>query len=200
MKKWLIASGLTVGLVGSFPALVSAHVSVTPSESKTGAYETYTVKVPVEKESNTTKIVLKMPEGAKYVSYEPVAGFETTFDKTKNILTWKATGEGIKPGQFMRFSFISSNPEKSTTLKWDAFQYSKDGSIVEWTGDENSDTPHAETKITTSNAPKEDAHGNVAISQPDEKQEMAAWFLYITLGISVLAIAMSLFTLFRKKK
>ncbi|WP_088809545.1 MULTISPECIES: YcnI family protein [unclassified Listeria] len=199
MKKWIVMCSVAM-LVWGFPALVSAHVSVSPSESQTGAYETYTMKVPVEKESNTTKIVLKMPAGATYVSYEPVAGFKTTFDKSKNVITWEATGAGILPGQFMRFSFIASNPEKAAQLNWDAFQYYADGSIVEWTGDANSDTPHAVTTVNRSSVPQTDAHGNTTSKEQDEKNEFSAWLIYTTLGISLLAIIVSLFALLRKKK
>ncbi len=37
-------------------------------------------------------------------------------------------------------------------------QYYKDGSIVEWTGEEGSDSPHSVTEITTATANVEAAH------------------------------------------
>jgi uncharacterized protein YcnI len=42
-----------------FSSVASAHVTVIPKTSATGAWETYMVKVPVEKEVPTTKITLK---------------------------------------------------------------------------------------------------------------------------------------------
>ncbi len=199
MKNWIAICSIALIVLG-FPLAASAHVSVLPSESQTGAYETYTMKVPVEKESNTMKIVLKMPKGVTYVSYEPVVGFKTTFDESKKVITWEATGAGILPGQFMRFSFTASNPEVATKLDWDAFQYYADGSIVEWTGDINSDTPHAVTTVNTSSKEQADSHGNVTSKEQNEKNELSLWLIYTTLGISFLAIIVSLFALLRKKK
>ncbi len=61
LKKW------TVGLMSSGLALIvfvgsaSAHVTVKPQVSAPGAWETYTIKIPVEKDVNTTKVALKVP-------------------------------------------------------------------------------------------------------------------------------------------
>ncbi len=73
-------------MIFAVPKVVSAHITVKPESSVVGSYETYTMKVPVEKESNTTKIVLKIPDGATYESVEPVLGFQATFDSAKNVL------------------------------------------------------------------------------------------------------------------
>jgi uncharacterized protein YcnI len=67
--------------------------------------------------------------------------------KVKTV-TWKAEGEGLLPGQFQPFFFIAKNPNKEGKVAWDAYQYYKDGSIVEWTGTENSQTPHSVTEIS----------------------------------------------------
>ncbi|WP_256237491.1 DUF1775 domain-containing protein [Bacillus sp. EB600] len=58
-----------------------------------------------------------------------------------------ATGEGILPGQFQQFVFTAKNPDRATKADWDAYQYYKDGSVVEWTGDEGSKSPHSITDI-----------------------------------------------------
>ncbi|WP_051404801.1 hypothetical protein [Bacillus cihuensis] len=39
---------------------------------------------------------------------------------------------------------------KEGKAAWDAYQYYKDGSVVEWTGDKGSNLPHSITSITTS--------------------------------------------------
>lgn len=123
-----------------FTSIASAHVSVVPEVSAPGAWETYTVKVPVEKDVATTKISLKVPADVELMSYQPIPEWNVTLDKDSSgkikIITWEATGEGITAGQFQRFNFIAKNPEKETQAAWDTFQYYKDGSIVEWNGDE----------------------------------------------------------------
>ncbi len=159
-KALLFISAVTLSLVG-FTATASAHVSVKPAESAAGSWETYTMKVPVEKNEPTTKVVLKMPAGVEFQQYQPIPGWKTSVSKHDDkavSVTWEAKDGGIQPGQFQQFTFVAKNPEKSGDAAWDAYQYYKDGDIVEWTGDEKADTPHSITKITKS-ASVTDAHG-----------------------------------------
>ncbi|MDQ1146144.1 uncharacterized protein YcnI [Bacillus sp. SORGH_AS 510] len=157
-----------------FSSVASAHVSVNPKTSTTGAWETYTVKVPVEKDVPTTKITLKAPEGVEIMSYQPVPDWTYTADKDANgkvkTITFEATGEGILPGQFQQFTFVAKNPEKVTKVAWDAFQYYKDGSIVEWTGDEGADTPHSITDIVAGDS-TDDHHEHQATTEDTHKEE-----------------------------
>jgi uncharacterized protein YcnI len=136
-----------------FSTIASAHVTVVPKTSATGAWETYTIKVPVEKEMATTKITVKVPAGFEVESYQPVPGWNFSEEKDASgkakSFTFTATGEGILPGQFQQFVIVAKNPDKATKAAWDAYQYYKDGSIVEWTGNEGADTPHAITNIVT---------------------------------------------------
>ncbi|MGX9136074.1 YcnI family copper-binding membrane protein [Rummeliibacillus sp. JY-2-4R] len=180
LKKWsvgVMSSGLALMI---FAGTASAHVSVKPDVSQPGAWETYTMKVPVEKAVNTTKVTLKVPEGAEFESYQPIAGWDVSLDKdaagkTKTV-TWKATGAGIAEGQFQQFSFVAKNPEKETEAVWDAYQYYKDGTVVEWTGDESADTPHAITKITASatNAASETSAHNHATAEAGHTENAAS--------------------------
>ena len=178
LKKW------TVGLMSSGLALIvfagsaSAHVTVKPQVSAPGAWETYMIKVPVEKDVNTTKIALKVPTDVEFSSYQPVPGWEVTLDKdasgkTKTI-TWTATDAGIAAGQFQQFNFVAKNPDKEAKAAWDAYQYYTDGSIVEWTGEEGSDSPHSVTEITTEpanvEAEHDDHHHDTKVeTNPEEK-------------------------------
>lgn len=134
-----------------FASLVSAHVTVNPSTSTTGAWETYTVKVPVEKEVPTTKFTLKIPSDVEFMSYQPVSGWNLTTQKDDKgkvtAVTFEASGDGILPGQFQQFVITAKNPDQTEKAAWDAYQYYKDGSVVEWTGDEGAKTPHSITNI-----------------------------------------------------
>ncbi|WP_433945238.1 YcnI family copper-binding membrane protein [Paenibacillus sp. SN-8-1] len=137
-----------------FAGLASAHVTVKPSTSKPSAYETYTIKIPVEKDIPTVKVAIKVPAGVDFKNYQPVPGWkvETAKDNAGRIttVTWAAEGDnGIEPGQFQQFNFVAKNPDKDTTIAWDAYQYYKDGSIVEWTGD-GGDSPHSVTTVSAS--------------------------------------------------
>lgn len=190
---------MTLSLV-DFTATASAHVSVKPAESAAGSWETYTMKVPVEKNEPTTKVVLKMPAGVEFQQYQPIPGWKTSVSKHDDkavSVTWEAKDGGIQPGQFQQFTFVAKNPEKSGDAAWDAYQYYKDGSIVEWTGDEKADTPHSITKITKS-ASVTDAHG---AEQSNEESKSGVSALDIAaIVLSAAAIILSIAALVKKKR
>ncbi|MGG4543310.1 YcnI family copper-binding membrane protein [Bacillus velezensis] len=198
-KALLFISAVTLSLVG-FTATASAHVSVKPAESVAGSWETYTMKVPVEKNEPTTKVVLKMPAGVEFQQYQPIPGWKTSVSKHDDkavSVTWEAKDGGIQPGQFQQFTFVAKNPEKSGDAAWDAYQYYKDGSIVEWTGDEKADTPHSITKITKS-ASVTDAHG---AEQSNEESKSGVSALDIAaIVLSAAAIILSITALVKKKR
>lgn len=194
----------TVIAMGLFSLPVSAHVTVNPATSGVSSWETYTIKVPVEKDMATTKITLKIPEGVEFQQYEPVPGWKVseqkdTSGKIKSV-TWEATGEGILPGQFQQFTFIAKNPDKEQKVPWDAYQQYKDGDIVEWTGDEKADKPHSFTTITKGTVLPEE-HGELKASDSKEKESTSLQITAILL--SILSIIVSLGTcifVFRRKK
>ncbi|MEK3949203.1 YcnI family protein [Paenibacillus sp. FSL H7-0703] len=135
-----------------FAGMASAHVTVKPSVSQPNAWETYTLKVPVEKNIPTTKVALKIPKEVVFKQYEPVPDWKVATEKDSTgkvtTVTWTTEKDGIQAGQYQRFSFVAQNADQNTTAPWDAFQYYSDGSIVEWTGDEGSKNPHSITEIT----------------------------------------------------
>lgn len=159
-SRFAASAGLIAAGALLFAGMASAHVTVKPSVSQPNAWETYTLKVPVEKNIPTTKIALKIPKEVAFKQYEPVPGWkvETEKDSSGKVTTviWTTEKAGIQAGQYQRFSFVAQNADQNTEAAWNAFQYYNDGSIVEWTGDEGSSTPHSITKITaeaTSEAP-----------------------------------------------
>jgi uncharacterized protein YcnI len=158
-----------------FSSVASAHVKVAPATSSTGAWETYTVKVPTEKEVPTTKFTLKTPIGVEIESYQPVPGWNYSVEKDGSgkikAFTFEATGQGILPGQFQQFTFVAKNPDKAMKVAWDAYQYYKDGSVVEWSGDEGSSAPHSITDIVTGTA--DDHHDMKNMTQTTEKPKKA---------------------------
>ncbi|WP_310177989.1 DUF1775 domain-containing protein [Neobacillus niacini] len=186
-----------------FASIASAHVTVVPKTSSTGAWETYTLKVPVEKEVATTKVTVKVPKGLEVESYQPVPGWKYTTEKDSSgkvkTFTFETTGDGILPGQFQSFVFVAKNPDTASKAAWDAFQYYKDGSVVEWTGDESSDSPHSITDIVTATttdhhdtqpaAEKKDTNTTAEKSKSNNALPIAA------IAISAVALVLS----FRKR-
>ncbi|WP_066065980.1 YcnI family copper-binding membrane protein [Neobacillus soli] len=213
MKKILVKiSKVVIPAVISlffFSSIASAHVTVVPKTSATGAWETYTLKVPVEKEVATTKVTIKAPAGVEIMSYQPVPGWTYSSDKDAagkvKSFTFDATGEGILPGQFQQFVFVAKNPDKATKAAWDAFQYYKDGSVVEWTGDEGADSPHSITDIvkaatTDHHDTKTTEHKEETKTTDTEKEDVTSDSLPLILsGAAALLSLIALVLAFRKK-
>jgi uncharacterized protein YcnI len=78
-------------LVLAAPVLAFAHVSVRPRESKPGAEERYTVRVPTEGTVATTHVLLEIPDGVMVLEVLPHDG--ATFETAKQgdritTITW----------------------------------------------------------------------------------------------------------------
>jgi uncharacterized protein YcnI len=101
MKNSLLAAVLVL-LV---PSLAIAHVSVRPRESKPGAEERYTIRVPTEGTVATTQAVLEIPADVTVLEVLPAEG--TTFETVKQgdritSITWK---KAIPPRASAEFVF-----------------------------------------------------------------------------------------------
>lgn len=181
----------------SFTTSAYAHVTVWPKETTTGAYEKYSVRVPVEKDINTTKVRLEFPQDVKVSTVQPISGWEYQFDKDAEgrftAITWTATGDGIKQHEFIEFPFVAKNPKETGMLAWKAFQTYADGSVVEWTGAPESDTPSSVTTIKQGTT--ESGHGAAQETSTGTSDSYG----FISLIIAVVALLLSLITLFRKK-
>lgn len=191
---WLFCAILTISSVAS------AHVNVYPKETTTGAYEKYTVRVPVEKDVNTTKVRIEFPAGVKVSTVQPVVGWDYAFEKDtegrNKAITWTATQGGIKAHEFTEFAFVGANPKElgSGSLTWKAYQTYADGEVVEWTGEKDSKTPASVTTLKEGAAG--DEHGHQATSSEPESQSNNN---ILPLILSGLALLISLFSLVRKK-
>ncbi|WP_049784384.1 YcnI family protein [Alicyclobacillus acidocaldarius] len=176
--RWMLSlTGLTAAFaIGA--ATASAHVVViadNPTPPAAGGFEQYTMRVPCEKNNPTVKIVLKVPKGVSFVSYEPVPGWKVTENQVngQTLVTWQATGGGIQPGQFEQFPFLATNPRQPGVIAWDAFQYYRDGSIVAWTGATGSATPHSTTQIVAAGTASEPP-ANAVQTAPGEESTSSA--------------------------
>ncbi|WP_340022991.1 DUF1775 domain-containing protein [Paenibacillus sp. FSL K6-1096] len=196
-----------------FAAAASAHVTVSPAESGTGAWETYTLKVPSEKDIATVQVDLRIPAGAEFKQYEATPGWEVTVEGNK--VSWIAKDGGIAAGQFQRFYFTAKNPDTAGDIAWDAYQHYADGSLVQWSGEPGTDSPHSITSIVeASGSSGGHSHGASGTSASgtmtmDEHQAIVAEenskasvspLLYITLGISLVSFLLSAVALLRGRK
>lgn len=133
-------------LVLTMPSFAMAHVSVRPRESKPGAEDTYTVRVPTKGAVATTHVLLEIPVHLTVLEVLPVGG--ATFDRTKHgdritSITWKRE---IPSKQVAEFVFLARNPS-SGEIVWKAHQHFADGSTADWVGPPGERRPASVTKL-----------------------------------------------------
>lgn len=119
---------------------LSAHVMVSPPESKSGAVQKYEVRVHNESKLATTSVDLDVPQGVTVTDVaKPSAGSFTTKKSGDRIvqITWQID---VQPSKYLALPFTAKNPT-GTELKWALHQHLSDGSVVDW-----SDQPGAKEK------------------------------------------------------
>lgn len=202
--KWSIAvlAALFVFLSAS---PVYAHVTVRPFESQTGAYEKYTIRVPVEKESNTTELTLKVPKGVSLVSVMPMDGWEYKMSKDADgnvsSVDWKATDKGIGPNEFEEFSFIGANPNEPVKVSWKAIQKYDDNSVVKWEGAPDADEPASVTDIVKAEGTDHHgAHGAAPQKDMKEKSDRISAIDWIALALSIIALIIAVVGISMKRR
>lgn len=145
-RRRLIAFLATIAgtLAAAGPAL--AHAIISPPVAETKVLQQFTLSVPTEKEgATTTKIVLTVPGGFAVDSYEPEPGWTRSVKATGtgdsavvNTITW--SGGKVPTEEDSVFRLNASVPS-AKTLVFQVKQYYSDGTVVDWSGAESSDTP-----------------------------------------------------------
>jgi uncharacterized protein YcnI len=131
-------------LATSAPAF--AHAIMSPPVAQAKVLQQFTLSVPTEKEgARTTKIVLTVPSGFAVDSYEDAPGWKRTVSATGSgdsavvdTITWSGGKTPTEEDSVFRVNADATSPG---TLTFNVRQYYSDGSVVEWTGPESSDTP-----------------------------------------------------------
>ncbi len=128
-------------------AAASAHAIVSPAVALDKKLQQFTLSVPTEKEGlTTTEIELTVPSGFAIDSFEPApAGWKQQVQSTGSgesaivqKVTW--TGGHVPTDEDAVFRFNAST-SGAKTYTFDVRQTYSDGSVVEWSGPEASDTP-----------------------------------------------------------
>lgn len=136
--KHRIALGALVALAAlATAAAASAHAIVSPPVALDKKLQQFTLSVPTEKEKlTTTGIELTLPKGFAIDSYEPSPGWSRTATDTK--VTWTGGHVATEEDAVFRFNASTSGAK---TYTFDVRQTYSDGSVVDWSGPESSDTP-----------------------------------------------------------
>ena len=139
----------------SAPLIATAaqtHVSVRPRESKAGATEKYTVRVPTEGKVATTSVEVEISQGVTVESVEPTDGAKSEMKREGGrvvSITWTVT---IDPGQNRELMFVAKNPTDATDIVWKAHQRYSDGTSSEWVGAAGTRQPAPVTTLTPATA------------------------------------------------
>lgn len=142
----------TLTLIVALPTLASAHVGVRPRESKPGAEERYTVRVPTEGNVATTSVRLEIPDGVTVLEVEKAAGESFEVDKKGDrivAITWKRS---IPPKETSEFFFRARNPQIGSEIAWKAHQHFVDGTHTAWVEPTGGKRPGPATKLTNTPA------------------------------------------------
>jgi len=137
MKKQIIAFSAAILGLSLSASFAFAHVVVKPNQAGIGAFQTFTIGVPSEKDNPTVALKLLLPEGLGSVSPNVKPGWKIDVkkngdgeDATVTEIDW--TGGSIPAGLRDDFFFSAQVPAKETTLNWKAYQTYQDGSVVSW--------------------------------------------------------------------
>jgi uncharacterized protein YcnI len=152
-------AAVTVATLGVFLTMTSAafaHATLSPPVAETGVLQQFTLAVPTEKEgATTTAVQLTVPEGVAIDSFEAEPGWKRTVSATGsgdaavvNTVSW--TGGAVPTDEDAVFRFSATLTGGSETYTFGVRQTYSDGSVVEWTGNETSDTPSPTIKGVSS--------------------------------------------------
>jgi uncharacterized protein YcnI len=144
VRSTVLGVAATAALLLAGSAFAHAHVS--PSVVPAKDSEVFTLAVPTEKDdATTTKIELTPPTGFSIDSFVDAPGWKRTVqqtgsgeDATITKVTW--SGGNVPTGEATGFQFLGRT-DSAKTYAFNVRQTYSDGSVVDWTGPEDSDAP-----------------------------------------------------------
>jgi uncharacterized protein YcnI len=131
-------------LAASAATSLSAHVTVSPLQSKAGAVQKYELRVHNEAKVAATSVDLDIPDGVTVTEVaKPATGSYTTktIGDRITVIMWQID---VQPSKYVALPFTAKNPERATELRWSMHEQLADGSIVDW-----SDKPGSKEKGST---------------------------------------------------
>ena len=127
-------------------ATASAHAELSPAVALAKTGQLFTLAVPTEKEDVTTaKVELTPPSGFAIDSFVPAPGWTRDVKSTGSgeeteiqQVTW--SGGDVPTEEDALFQFLAS-ADSAKSYSFKVRQTYSDGSVVDWSGPESSDTP-----------------------------------------------------------
>lgn len=199
MNKKIITGSIIAIALALLPQATFAHVVVKPNEVKPGAFQTFTVSVPNEKDASTTALKVEIPAGLKHVTPSVKPGWHITVEKegegeeaSVKAISW--TAGMIPAGLRDDFTFSAQVPAEATTLKWKAYQTYESGT-VSWDLEENQQPKTADGRpdfstagpLSTTKVATESIPANTAEQTANRAFYIALASVLISLGALFLA-------------
>ena len=165
----LISAIATLALTAG---VASAHVGVVQSEAPAGANQSYTLRVPSEKESPTVKVRVEFPPEVVVSRFMPKPGWtrEVEKDSSGKIVAATWSGGKITVEEFEEFGFIARNPKEAGTITFKSQQTYADGETVAWVNPQGQERPASFTKIVAATGGDQ----GPSIEQPGQTAAAAA--------------------------
>ena len=168
MKHRLVAGMLATAAALVFTSAAWAHAEISPTVVLSKHLQEFGLLVPTEKENlTTTSIELTVPSGFAIDSFVPSPGWKRTEQTTgsgEEAIVQKVTWSGgkVPTGEDAAFHFLATAND-SKTYEFKVRQTYSDGSIVDWSGPESSDTPAPTIEARSSLGGSSSTLGIVAI-------------------------------------
>jgi uncharacterized protein YcnI len=144
--KLPLATVLVAAAALVYASVAAAHAHVSPPIVVKGESQVFTLAVPTEKENaKTTKVELTPPDGFSIDSFIASPGWKRSVEQTgsgEDAVITKVTWDGgeVPTGEATGFSFLGRT-DSAKTYTFGVRQTYSDGSVVDWTGSESSDSP-----------------------------------------------------------
>jgi uncharacterized protein YcnI len=132
-----------------------AHAEVSPAVVLSKHGQEFALTVPTEKEdANTTAVELTPPAGFSIDSFAPTPGWTRDVQSTGSgeeteiqKVTW--SGGSVPHEEYAVFRFLAQ-ANSNGELEFEVRQTYSDGTVVDWTGPESSETPAPHIKAVSS--------------------------------------------------
>lgn len=130
----------------AFAGSAFAHAEISPPVTVTKVTQLFTLAVPTEKaNAETAKVELTPPSGFAIDSFVPSPGWTRKVQQSGSgeetqIQSVSWTGGKVPTGEDAVFQFLAT-ADSSKSYSFSVRQTYSDGSVVDWSGPESSDTP-----------------------------------------------------------
>ncbi|HWK26071.1 MAG TPA: DUF1775 domain-containing protein [Solirubrobacter sp.] len=139
MNRPLRAALVTLAAALAFTDSAAAHATLSPPTVQARTTQVFTLAVPTEKDGvTTTQVELTPPSGLTIESFAPATGWKRAV--TGGKVTW--SGGAVPTGEAALLQFVADVGD-ARDYDFKVRQTYSDGSVVEWTGAQGSETPAA---------------------------------------------------------